>query len=292
MQCRNCGSPLKEGVAFCSQCGFRNEPAPASPPPAAPAPQPAAAPAASSFGPGEGQGFRIEMRPAFSILTVYLQPEQSIQAEAGAMVAMSAHVDLQSQMKGGLMGALKRTVTGESVFQNTYTANGAPGEVLFAPSMPGDIIQLDLRGQTFLVQSSSYLAGDTSLTMDTKWGGMKTFFSREGLFMIQMSGNGRLFLSSFGAIMKKTLAPGERYVVDTGHLVAFQNTIQYTLRKASSQGWLRSMVGGEGIVAEYTGPGDLYLQTRNVEAFAGWIAPFFPKQSGGSSGFSINLGGS
>lgn len=282
MQCRNCGSPLKENIVFCTQCGFRNDPAP---PPA-----PSAAP--SSFGPGEGQGYRIEMRPAFSVLTVYLQPEQSILAEAGAMVAMSAHIDLQSQMKGGLMGALKRTVAGESVFQNTFTAKGAPGEVLFAPAMPGDIIALELRGQTFLVQSSSYLAGETTLTMDTKWGGMKTFFSREGLFMIQLSGSGRLFLSSFGAIMKKTLAPGEKYVVDTGHLVAFESTIQYTLRKASQSGWLRSMAGGEGIVAEYTGPGDLYLQTRNVEAFAGWIAPFFPKQSGSGGGFNINLGGS
>lgn len=230
------------------------------------------------------------MRPAFSVLTVYLPPEQSILAESGAMVAMSAHVELQSQMKGGLMGALKRKVAGESVFQNTFTAKGAPGEVLFAPGMPGDIIALELRGQTFLVQSSSYLAGDTSLAMDTKWGGMKTFFSREGLFMIQLSGSGRLFLSSFGAILKKTLAPGERYVVDTGHIVAFESTISYTLRKASSQGWFRSIAGGEGIVAEYTGPGDLYLQTRNVEAFAGWIAPFFPKQGGGGGGFNINLG--
>ena len=295
MQCQNCSAAMKEGAMFCVNCGFKVAAAPPPPPPPAPAAPSRAAspppmPAASSYGVPEGEGYRIEMRPAFSVLTVYLQPEHSMQAEAGAMVAMSANVELKSQMQGGLMGALKRTVAGESVFMNTFTAKGSPAEVLFAPSMPGDIIALELRGETFLVQSSSYLAGDVSLNMDTKWGGMKSFFSREGLFMIQINGSGRLFVSSFGAILKKTLAPGERYVVDTGHLVAFQNTIQYTLRKASQQGWLKSMVGGEGVVAEYTGPGDLYLQTRSVEAFAGWIAPFFPKQGSGS-GFNINLGG-
>jgi uncharacterized protein (TIGR00266 family) len=193
-------------------------------------------------------------------------------------------------MKGGVMGALKRAVTGESVFQSTFTAKGAPGEVLLAPSSPGDITVLRLSGHTFIVQGSSYLASDPTMQMDTHWGGMKSFFAREGLFMIKITGHGRLFVSSFGAIIRKTLAPGERYVVDTGHIVAFEQSVQYTLKKASAAGWFRSMASGEGIVAEYVGPGDLFLQTRNVEAFASWIMPFFPKQSGGGGGFNFNLG--
>ncbi len=107
--------------------------------------------------------------------------------------------------------------------------------------------------------------------------------------MIHISGTGRLFISSFGSIVRKSLAPGERYVVDTGHIVAFENTIQYSLRKASQQGWIRSAMSGEGMVAEYVGPGTLYLQTRDITAFAGWLAPFFPTQGKGG-GLSFNIG--
>ena len=103
---------------------------------------------------------------------------------------------------------------------------------------------------------------------------------------------GRLLLvSSFGAVHRKRLSAGERYVVDTGHLVAWEGTTQYTLRKAAA-GFFRSMVSGEGIVAEFTGPGELLIQTRNLAAFAGLLKPFFPTQSGsGGGGFNINLGG-
>jgi uncharacterized protein (TIGR00266 family) len=290
MNCKSCGAPLQDSIAFCTQCGARAEKQ-----------SPASSPVISSFaasrgsiGDGkadiDGDRYRIQQRPAFSVVTVYLQPEESILAESGAMVAMSSNIDLQSQMKGGVMGALKRAVTSESLFQSTFTAKAAPGEILLAPSMPGDIVALQLSNQTYLVQSSSWLASDVSMEMDTKWGGMKTFFSREGLFMIRVSGSGRLFVCCFGAILKKTLTAGERYVVDTGHIVAFEESIQYSLRKASSAGWFRSMTSGEGIVAEYVGPGDLYLQTRSPDSFAGWIFPFFPKQSGWK-GFNINLGG-
>jgi uncharacterized protein (TIGR00266 family) len=239
-------------------------------------------------GRGSGRGYQYEIlhQPAFSLAVVQLQPEQSIQAEAGAMVSMSANVELQSQMKGGLMGALKRAVGGESAFVSTFTARGGPGEVSFAPGSPGDIAALEMSNQMFYVQSSSYLAGDGSLVVDTKWGGAKSFFGGEGLFVLQVRGTGLLLVSSFGAIHRKTLAPGERYVVDTGHLVAWEGTTQYSLRKAAS-GWFRSMVSGEGIVADFMGPGELLIQTRNLAAFAGLMKPFFPNQSGGGGGFNF-----
>ncbi|MCA1818359.1 MAG: TIGR00266 family protein [Acidobacteria bacterium] len=245
-------------------------------------------------GRGTGRGYTYEIlhQPAFSLAVVRLQAEQSIMAEAGAMVSMSANVELQSQMKGGIFGALKRAAGGESAFVSTFTARGGAGEVTFAPGGPGDIAAIEMANQLFYVQSSSYLAGDSSLVVDTKWGGAKSFFGGEGLFVLQVTGTGLLLVSSFGAIHRKRLAPGERYVVDTGHLVAWEGTTNYTLRKAAS-GFFRSMVSGEGIVAEFTGPGEILIQTRNLAAFAGLLKPFFPTQSGGGGGgsFNINLGG-
>jgi uncharacterized protein (TIGR00266 family) len=242
-----------------------------------------------SDGRGSGRGYSYEVlyQGAFALAVVKLQAGQSINAEAGAMVTMSGNVDLQSQMKGGFMGALKRAVGGESAFVSTFTAHGAPGEVSFAPGSPGDIAGIDMNGQTFFVQSSSYLAGDTSLVVDTRWGGARSFFGGEGLFVLQVQGSGLLLVSSFGSIHRKRLNHGERYVVDTGHLVAWEGHMRYDLRKASSAGWFRSLLSGEGMVAEFTGPGEILIQTRNLAAFAGMLKPFFPTQS---SGGGVNLG--
>lgn len=283
MNCPNCGAPAVAG-SFCGGCGKRVEA------------NQSAQPGSINLdmdGEGKGRGYtyHIEHQPAFSLAILTLQPEQSIMAEAGAMVSMSANVELQSQMKGGLLGALKRAAGGESAFVSTFTAHGGPGEVTLAPGAPGDIAAIELSNQSFFVQSSSYLAGDSSLTVDTKWGGAKSFFGGEGLFVMLVQGQGLLLVSSFGAIHRKRLRPGERYVVDTGHLVAWEGTTQYTLRKAAA-GFFRSMVSGEGIVAEFIGPGELLIQTRNLAALAGLLKPFFPSQgSSGGGGFNLNLGG-
>ena len=293
MNCQTCGAGLVPGAKFCGACGTAVA---ADEPPPPPPPQYQAAPAGAGIkidedarGQGRGYSFEILHQPSFALAVVKLAAEQSIQAEAGAMVSMSANVELQSQMKGGLMGAFKRAVGGESAFVSTFTARGGPGEVTFAPGSPGDIAAIEMNNQLFFVQSSSYLAGDAGLNVDTRWGGAKTFFGGEGLFVLQVGGTGLLLLSSFGAIHRKRLAAGERYVVDTGHLVAWEGTTQYTLRKAAA-GFFRSMVSGEGVVAEFTGPGEILIQTRNLAALAGLLKPFFPTQGGGS-GVGFNLGG-
>jgi uncharacterized protein (TIGR00266 family) len=295
MNCPKCGAQLLPGAGFCGGCGNRLGATGA----AAPPPTPPVGGFAQAHGihidedsRGQGVGYKYEVmhQPAFSLALIQLQAEQSIQAEAGAMVSMSANVELQSQMKGGLFGAIKRAAGGESAFVSTFTARGGPGEVTFAPGAPGDIAAIELNNQTFFVQSSSYLAGDAGLTVDTKWGGAKSFFGGEGLFVLMVQGRGLLLVSSFGAIHRKTLRPGERYVVDTGHLVAWEGTTQYTLRKAAA-GFFRSIVSGEGIVAEFSGPGEILIQTRNLAALAGLLKPFFPTQGGSGGGFNLNLGG-
>ena len=303
MNCPQCHAQLLPDARFCGSCGLTLNPGGHATPPSPPSPNAAAPPGYPSAPPpnaggevfhfdkdgrGQGRGYtwKIEHPGSFALAVVNLQPEQSISAEAGAMVSMSANIDLQSQMKGGVFGALKRAVGGESAFVSTFTARGGPGEVTLAPGAPGDVAGIEMTNQTFMVQSSSYLAGDTSLVVDTKMGGAKSFFGGEGLFVLQISGSGLLLVSSFGAVHRKTLAPGERYVIDTGHLVAWEGHMQYNLRKAAS-GFFKSFLSGEGMVAEFSGPGEVLIQTRNLAAFAGLLKPFFPSQSGSGGGFSF-----
>lgn len=216
----------------------------------------------------------IRYSPAYSLALIALEAGEKLQAETGAMVSMSDSIKIETAMQGGLFAGLKRSVLGgESLFINTFTAESA-GEVTVAPSLPGDIIALELTGGTAFVQSGSFLAASPGVTVDTKWGGSKSFFSREGLFLLRCSGQGTLFVSSYGAIHLVDLAPGQRHVVDTGHMVAFDETVQYEVGKVG--GWKSTMLGGEGLVCKLTGPGRFYLQTRSPESFLGWLVPQLP----------------
>lgn len=288
MNCPKCTAPLLPNAKFCGSCGFTlaAQPAVGQPQqhqqPPRQTPQPGVAFTFDADGRGQGRGYTWEIKyvGAFALAVVNLQAEHAINAEAGAMVSMSANVDLYSEMKGGVFGALKRAVGGESAFVSTFTARGGPGEVTLAPGAPGDVAGIEMHNQTFKVQSSSYLAGDSSLAVETKFGGAKTLFSGEGLFILEVSGSGLLLVSSFGAIHRKTLAPGEQYVIDTGHLVAWEGHMPYNLRKAAKSGFFRSYLSGEGLVAEFQGPGEILMQTRNLAAFAGLLRPYFPSQGG------------
>lgn len=220
----------------------------------------------------------ILYRPAYSLLRVELPPGEAIQGEAGAMVSMSGGVTLETAAKGGMFGALKRSVlAGESFFVNTFRASNGPGEVTFAPSYPGDIAPLELRNQTVYAQSGAYIAGAPEIEVDTKWGGARTFFSGEGLFLLKLHGSGPLFLSSYGAIHPMELGPGQKWRVDTGHMVAFTEGTGYNVQKVG--GLKSTLLSGEGLVVELTGPGKVWIQTRQPGAFAQWIAPFLPRKS-------------
>jgi uncharacterized protein (TIGR00266 family) len=127
-----------------------------------------------------------------------------------------------------------------------------------------------------MVQSGSWIASDSGIEVDTKWGGAKTFFSGEGLFLLKCTGLGDLLMSSYGAILERTLAPGESYTLDTGHVVAFDESITYSVRKAGN--WKTTLLGGEGLVTEFTGPGRLWMQTRSPADFLSWLVPQLPTQ--------------
>lgn len=220
----------------------------------------------------------ILYRPSYSLANVKLNSGEKITVEAGSMVAMSPDIQVETSMKGGLLKSLARSVLGgESFFINTYEAGSDGGEIELAPTLPGDVFTFNLSGETYLVQSGSYLASSENIETDTKWGGAKTFFGGEGLIMLRCRGNGTLILSSYGAIHERNLEKGETYTVDTGHLVAFSEDMGFKVRGVG--GIKSTILGGEGLVVDLTGPGKLLMQTRSVNAFLSWLIPKLPKQT-------------
>lgn len=220
--------------------------------------------------------YEILYQPSYSLAVVTLEAGEAVQAEGGAMVSMSPNIALQTEMKGGFLGALKRSVLGgESFFTSTFRAEGSPGEVTLAPALPGDITALDLQGHTVYLKSGAYLAGAEGLEVDSKWGGARGFFGTGGFFLLKVSGHGPLLFNTYGAMHYKQLGPHERYIVDTDHVVGFSEGMAFQVRKAAA-GWINTITSGEGLVCEFTGPGAIYLQTRSEREFLGWLIPKLP----------------
>ncbi|MFQ3586282.1 MAG: TIGR00266 family protein [Fimbriimonadaceae bacterium] len=221
--------------------------------------------------------YEILYQPSFAVAQILLEPGERIRAESGAMVSMSPTVEMESKVTGGLKGMLTRALTKESLFQTYFTATGGPGEVVLAPSAIGDIIPLELQNDSYMVTGGSYLAGDPDLDMQVRVSG-RAFFAGEGLFLMRVSGTGPLLLSSFGAIRAISLPAGHQYIVDTGHIVAFSESMQYEVRRAA-RSLIGSFTSGEGLVAHFIGPGVLYTQSRTPQGFGPWLAQFMPKGS-------------
>ena len=203
----------------------------------------------------------ITHRPSYAQLTLTLEPGESVRAEGGAMVSMAGDLDIQTQAEGGLLKSLSRSVLGgESFFMNTFSASG-PSSVQLAPALAGDIQHHRLDAETLFVQSTSFLASHPDVSVDTKFGGGKSFFGGEGLFLLKLSGSGPAFLASYGAIDEHTVEPGETLTVDTGHIVAFEESVDFDVKRI---GGLKST---------------LWTQTRSPDAFLAWLIPKLPTNS-------------
>jgi uncharacterized protein (TIGR00266 family) len=219
----------------------------------------------------------VSYSPSFAMATIRMEPGESVNVEAGAMMTMTPSVEIATSTGGGVLKGLRRSVLGgESFFMNKFTANGPDAHVVVAPSLPGDVIVWPLADRTVYLQSGSFLAAPDSVDIDSKWGGAKTFFSSEGLFMLKCAGRGDLVVSSYGAIHAIDLGPGQSYVVDTGHMVGWDEGVAYEVRKVGN--WKSTLLGGEGLVVRLTGPGRIYAQTRSPESFLDWLIPKLPKQ--------------
>lgn len=209
--------------------------------------------------------------PDHSVLKLTLTRGETVRAEADAMIAMSDGLEFKTGFGGGgksggfLKNLFRSMVTGESFFTNTFTATSDGQELLLAPDLIGDIEWVGLGANSSLViQATSYMASTMGVTINPKWQGMKSFFSGESMFMIEASGTGHVALNAFGGIQEVSVK--DRYIVDTGHIVAFTSGLSYRVTKAA-KGWIQSFLSGEGFVCEFTGTGTVYIQSRNPKEY-------------------------
>lgn len=222
--------------------------------------------------------FEIAYRPGQSMARAVLNPGEQLVAESGAMVGMSTNVQMQTS-SGGVAAGLKRLFGGESFFRNTFTAQNGPGEVLLGQTLCGDMIALDMTPEGYFVQSASFIASSASVSVDTKVGGFRSFFAGEGVFVLKAtaSGPGQLLVGAFGGIQE--LRCDGNIVIDTGHLVAWDATLQYKVGK-SADGWLDSMLSGEGLVCHFSGQGRIWIQTRNPVEYGRGVGALLPPREG------------
>ncbi|QPV61913.1 TIGR00266 family protein [Halosimplex litoreum] len=219
----------------------------------------------------------ISHRPSYAQLTLDLGPGESVRSEAGAMVSKAPSIDVETNAEGGILKSLSRSLFGgESFFMNTFSAPDG-GQIQLAPALSGDVQHHDLADETLYVQSSSFLASDPTVEVDTEFGGAKTFFGGEGLFLLRLSGAGPVFLSSYGAIDEHEVTADESFVVDTGHIVAFEEALSFDVRKVG--GLKSTLFSGEGLVCEFSGEGTVWTQTRSPDAFLSWLIPKIPQNN-------------
>jgi uncharacterized protein (TIGR00266 family) len=213
---------------------------------------------------------------AFQSVRVELGAGESFVSEAGKMVRMSSCItsEVKSVAKsGGMMAGLKRMLGGESFFFSHYTAS-APGEVVLAPTLPGNVGFQQLDGRTgWYCAGGSYLASGPEIKTEPKWQGMKGLFSGESLVFVHATGIGPLILDAFGMVREEQVSGS--FTVDTGHVVAFEDTLQYTISKAGGS-WLTSFLAGEGFVIRFSGQGKVLVQSHNMKEFGSVLGPKLP----------------
>ncbi len=216
---------------------------------------------------------------AFESALVHIEPGEQFISESGAMYRASANVDIdvttKSQGAGGLLSGVKRLLARESFFFSTYsTNNGQRGEVGLAPTHQGEVFLTDVDPSTMWVCSGgSYLGSSAGLKIETRFQGMKGFVSGESLSFVEVSGSGQLLVTAFGRLVETEV--DESITIDTGHLVAFENTLQYTITKVGNS-WLQSWLAGEGFVMNFTGRGRILTQSHNPSSFGAALGHRLP----------------
>lgn len=215
------------------------------------------------------------------VVLINLDRGESLITESGGMAWMSDGIDMSTNMEGGLFKGLARAFGGESVFLTRYTSQRDNTEIAFASSFPGKIVPLSLApGQSIICQKHAFLCGESSLDIDIIFNRRlgAGFFGGEGFILEKITGPGMCFLEIDGAAVEYDLAPGEVIKVDTGHVAAFEPTVDYDI--VTVKGFKNIFFGGEGLfLTELRGPGKVILQSLPIANLAREIIPFIPTKS-------------
>lgn len=216
---------------------------------------------------------KFHLNPGATAAEITLKPGQKITTEGGSMIAMSKGLTMttstQQKKSGGLMKGIKRMISGENYFLNHYEAS-EEGKVWLGTTLIGDMLAHQLHGNTLIIQGGSFVACSENITIDLSWQGFKNLFSKESLFWIKASGNGTIIFNSYGAIYPIEI-DGE-HIVDTGHIVAFEESLNFSLSKAGKS-WISSILGGEGLVCKFQGKGTVWVQSHNASSFGSALGP-------------------
>lgn len=223
--------------------------------------------------------------PSFAVLKVALDPNETITAESGTMVSRSSSVHMHTRLNAptdeGLWGRIKvffiavlrKVMAGDTLFINDFSTAGGTGQLTLAPAMSGHILSRKLHGDTLLMWRGAFLACTPGVKLRMRWGGLRGLLSSEGLFLMEASGTGEVFFTSYGGVHEVQVE--REFIVDTGHVVAFDGTLDFNLASAGG-GVTGFLASGEGLVCRFTGTGRVYIQSRNLSALASWLGSYLP----------------
>ncbi len=216
--------------------------------------------------------FEIKYKPSYALLVATLQQGETLTAESGAMTYMTPNIEVHTRKREkSLLGSLGLSLLGgQSFWVNDYTAFNGQGEAGFVAAPVGDIKQLDVApSRGYVIQKNAYIASTHGVDLDVKWEGFTKGLFGNGLFMIKATGNGQMFINTFGAIDTHILQPGQTLIVDNFHLVGFSESCSYKVTRFG--GLKETIFSGEGLVTQITGPGEVHLQTKNLQEFTEWL---------------------
>jgi uncharacterized protein (TIGR00266 family) len=209
---------------------------------------------------------QIRNRPAFANIHVQMQRGDRIIAEADAMASMSSTINIHTRFSGGFIrGLLRRGFGGESMFVNEFSTE-SEGELVLTQPFPGDIECMELNGTTLFLQPGAFIACEPRVRLGLGWAGVRMAVAREGLFRLRVSGRGRVWFGAYGGIFTREVT--DETIVDSGHLVAYEPTVEVRIGMAG--GLFSSFFSGEGLVTRVRGPGRIYLQSRSFGGLAAW----------------------
>ncbi len=214
-----------------------------------------------------------------SLVEINLSPNESIRLEPGAMVYKDRSINLSGKMNGGLFSAIGKSMLGGETFFTTVAEASTSGRLAIAPKGFGNIMKLSTANNQWYMRDGAFLACDGSVNYKSKrHGGLGRALmgGTGGFFILKTEGNGDILVNGFGDLIEIELDGNQPFQIDNGHVVAWEDSLDYKLETASGMFGFKT---GEGYVNTFTGRGKVIIQTRQIEAFAEMLIPFMPMQT-------------